>query len=330
MDTLPQTPHFEDAGGYRSQAAGPPLLQDSLSVFERGAPAPLTGQSTQVEQARAIAEVRAAVMITRDRPRDTTNAIREMREVCQILGMADRAFYAVERGNEVITGKTVHLARELARIWGNIIYGVKELAQDDVRRQSELQAYAWDIQTNTYTQLVFVVPHARYTKAHGMKKIISTQDIYENNASFAGRRLRECIFNVLPVWFHTEAADICHHTLEHGGGKPLPQRIADLEALFHAIGIDRKAILKKAGRLRMEDMQAIDVANLGVLYKSITRNEISKEAAFGLPVVVAQAPAAAPSSSGPDDPFERAASGQPPQAASRTTRAKPARRANAA
>jgi hypothetical protein len=121
------------------------------------------GQATQVEQARAIAEVRAAVMIAMDRPRDRTAAIAEMREVCGIQALADRAFFRVPRGGQHVNGETIHLARELARCWGNIDYGVKELARDDARGQSELLAFCWDLQTNARQRNhVHYPPHQRH------------------------------------------------------------------------------------------------------------------------------------------------------------------------
>src|ERR1700676_4757261 len=86
---------------------------------------PRAGQATMVEQARAIAEVRAAVMIAMDRPRDRTAAVAEMREVCGISALAERAFFRVPRGGEHVNGESIHLARELARVWGNIDFGVK-------------------------------------------------------------------------------------------------------------------------------------------------------------------------------------------------------------
>jgi hypothetical protein len=61
------------------------------------------------------------------------------------MALANRAFYSVpNRGN----GPSVHLARELARIWGNLDYGVKELRRDDAAGESEVLAFAWDQQTN--------------------------------------------------------------------------------------------------------------------------------------------------------------------------------------
>lgn len=230
------------------------------------------GQATQVEQARAIAEVRAAVMIAMDRPRDRTAAIAEMREVCSIQSLAERAFFRVPRAGSMVNGETIHLARELARCWGNIDYGVKELARDDIRGQSELLAFAWDLQTNARSEITFIIPHVR---GRGNNRLTGTQEIYENNASFAGRRLREAIFAVLPVWFKAEAAEICHNTLANGGAKTLIQRVTDLRLAFEdQYGISAKQLEKKRGR-RIDEFLPEDVAALRVIFGSLKRGEIT-------------------------------------------------------
>lgn len=234
------------------------------------------GQATMVEQARAIAEVRAGVMIAMDRPRDRSAALTEMREVCGIQGLAERAFFRVPRGGQQVNGESIHLARELARIWGNINYGVKELVRDDIKGQSELQAFSWDLQTNARSEIVFIVPH---TKGRDNRKLIGTQEIYENNASFAGRRLRETIFAVLPVWFKDEAAQLCHQTLEKGGGKPLVQRVADMRTAFEGIGVTAAQLETKRGR-RIDEFLAEDVAALGVVYRSIKQGEVTASEEF--------------------------------------------------
>lgn len=248
------------------------------------------GQATMVEQARAIAEVRAAVMIAMDRPRDRTTALAEMREVCKIKGLADRAFFRVKRGREMVNGPSIHLARELARIWGNIDFGVKELARDDLRGQSELLAFAWDMQTNARSEITFIVPHAR---GSGDKRyqLTGTQEIYENNASFAGRRLREMIFAVLPVWFREEAADLCHETIERGeGDKPLVQRIADLRGAFAELGVTAEQLEQKRGR-RIDDFLADDIAALRIVYGSLKRGEVTISEEFASEEQTAHRPA---------------------------------------
>jgi hypothetical protein len=267
------------------------------------------GQGTMVEQARAIAEVRAAVMIAMERPRDRQAAIAEMREVCGIQALAERAFFRVPRGGQQVNGESIHLARELARCWGNIDYGVKELGRDDARGQSELLAFAWDMQTNARSEITFIVPHKR-----GSKAITGTQEVYENNASFAGRRLREAIFSVLPVWFKEEAATICHQTLQKGGGKPIDQRRADCLVAFENIGVSRAQLERKQGR-KVEDLTATDLAQLGVILKSIARGEVARDEEFPRDQIAAPANA---------DGFEAASAGAAPRQAEPVAAAPPA------
>ena len=151
-------------------------------------------QVTAVEQSRAVAEVQAAVLVAQQFPRDMNRAWAEMRDACSRLALAQRAFYAVpNRG----TGPSVHLARELARIWGNLDYGVRELRRDDDAAESEMQAFAWDQQTNVRSTRSLIVPHARM-KGGKRQTLDDLGDIYLNNQNIGARAVRECMFTVLP------------------------------------------------------------------------------------------------------------------------------------
>src|SRR5690606_21535873 len=88
-------------------------------------------QATQVEQARAVAETQAAVLVAQNIPRSLSRAVQDMTETCQQKALAERAFYRYSRGGAPVTGPTIHLARELARCWGNVTYGISELSRDD-------------------------------------------------------------------------------------------------------------------------------------------------------------------------------------------------------
>lgn len=249
--------------------------------FEAAAGLPVrrpNSEATKIEQTRAVAEVQAAVTVAQARPRDTARAINEMREVCKITHLAERAFFRFPRGGQVINGASIHLARELARCWGNIDYGAKELARDDVEGASEMLAFAWDLETNTRSETTFIVPHKRDKKG-GAERLVDMRDIYENNANNAARRLRECIFSVLPIWFTEMAQDGCRETLENGGGVPLPVRVSNAVDAFAKMGIVKAQLEAKVGR-KSNDWTGEDVANLTVDFKSIRRGEISKEEIF--------------------------------------------------
>src|SRR5580698_3785894 len=162
------------------------------------------GQATAVEQSRAIAEVQAAIVVAQQCPRDITRAERAMRQSCAQKGLAERAFYRYPRAGETITGPSVQLARELARCFGNVQYGVAELRRDDGFGQSEMLAFAWDLETNTRSSTTFIVAHVRDTK-EGAKPLTDMRDIYETNANNGARRLREMIFAILAGWYTADA-----------------------------------------------------------------------------------------------------------------------------
>ena len=44
---------------------------------------------------------------------------------------------------------------------GNVQYGINELRRDDSAGESEMRAWAWDVQNNTRSVRSFIVPHAR-------------------------------------------------------------------------------------------------------------------------------------------------------------------------
>ena len=247
-------------------------LPSDMTLAQR---ATTISQQTAVEQARAVAEVQAAVIVAQQVPRDIVRARAEMRDACGHKALAERAFYRVpNRGN----GPSVHLARELARIWGNIDYGVKELRRDDLAGESEVQAYAWDVQTNTRSTRSFVVPHARM-KAGKRTPLVDLGDIYLSNQNVGARAVRECIFTVLPVEFTEEAQDACRNTLEHGEGEPLEDRIAKMVKAFDGLGVKVAQIESKLDRKRSA-WTAGDVAQMLITYKTITRDGLSVEDEF--------------------------------------------------
>jgi hypothetical protein len=242
-----------------------------------------TSQSTRVEQARAMAEVRAAMAIAMENPRSTNLARSRMHDSCNQLSLAERAFFRFPRSGGMVTGPTVHLARDLARCWGNIVHSVKELYRNDLRLESEMMAAAWDIETNTRVELGFIVPHKRDVRTD-VVAITSMRDIYENNANAGARRLREAIFGVLPLWFKEEAQELCRETLQRGanGDKPaVPLQVRKDKAIewFSAKGITREHLEDKLGE-KEGRWRPIDVAQLVIITQSLQAGETTLEMEF--------------------------------------------------
>ncbi|MFD5245060.1 hypothetical protein ACFWIW_10975 [Amycolatopsis sp. NPDC058340] len=237
------------------------------------------GQGTAVEQSRAIAEVQGAIIVAQRVPRNVAKATAAMRESCKQKFLAEKSFYAFPRAGGQVTGMSVYLARELARCWGNVQYGVDELRRDDEFGQSEMLAWAWDVETNTRVSMKFIVPHTRDRKEGGPVRLTDSRDIYESNANAGARRVRECITNILPPWFVDEAKDLARKTLVDGGGVPLQKRITDLIERFAELGVSLQQLEKKQGR-GSNAWTALDVANLTVIGRSLANREIQIEEAF--------------------------------------------------
>ena len=237
-------------------------------------PADLT-QATEVERARAVAEVQAAVVVAQNCPRDLARAEAEMRDTCSRLAVAERAFYSVPNRGQ---GASVHLARELARIWGNLTYGVRELRRDDDGGASEIEVFAWDQQSNVRASRTVQVPHARM-KGRNRQKLDDLADIVNNNNNIGARQLRECIFGLLPDWYIRAAEDVCNRTLEHGEGVSLPDRISKMIDAFAAASVSVAQLETRTGRKRGQ-WSAGDVAKLGIDYTSITRDGLDPDSIF--------------------------------------------------
>jgi len=247
-------------------------------------PATRIGQATAIELSRAEAEVKAAVFIAQQSPRNIEAAVNEMRFACRQPALAEKAFFSYPKGKDddgkpnFVTGPSIHLARELALIWGNIQHGTMELSRDTTLGQSEILAYAWDLQRNSRSSQIFIAPHVRDTR-RGKKSLTDLRDVYENNANLGARRLREAIYSVLPAWYTSEAITICQQALKQGDGEPLDERIDKAVTGYERVGVTVKQLEDKVGRPRQK-WTADDVAELGVVFRSVQRGEMSRDEAF--------------------------------------------------
>jgi hypothetical protein len=227
-------------------------------------------QGTIVEQTRAVAEVAAAIRVAQDNPRSETVARQAMAETCGRLAVANRAFYEVpNRG----AGPSIHLARELARIWGNLDYGVRELSRDDEAGTSEMQVWAWDQQTNARSTRSFIAPHVRM-KGGTRQRLTDIGDIYLSNQNVGARAVRECIFAVLPGWFVAEAEARCKDTIKNGDGRPFEERVKDAVAGFDELGVTVRQLEDRLEVLRPKWTPA-HLAQLARIYSSITVDGIT-------------------------------------------------------
>ena len=222
-----------------------------------------------IEDSRAIAEAQGKLVIAKRFPRNEVDAYAKAMEACQRPTMAAKAFYSFPRGGQTVEGPTIRFAEELARCWGNIDYGIKELSQDDGK--SEMQAYAWDLETNAQSVQNFTNPHQR-EQGKKMVKLTSQRDIYENNANMATRRLRSRILAILPSWFVEDAIEECKKTLAGRNDTPLIDRVKKMVVAFAKIGVTQEQIERRLKK-KIDTMNADDFVEYTGIFNAIKQGE---------------------------------------------------------
>ena len=222
-----------------------------------------------IEVSRAVAEAQGKLIIAKRFPRDEVQAYAMAIEACQRPAMAEKAFYSFPRGGQTVEGPTIRFAEELARCWGNIDYGIKELSQDEGK--SEMQAYAWDLETNAQSVQNFTNPHQR-EQGKKMVTLTSQRDIYENNANMATRRLRSRILAILPSWFVEDCIAECKKTLKGDNETPLTDRIKKMVVQFAKYGVTQEQIEKRLKK-KIDTMNSDDFVEYVGIFNAIKNGE---------------------------------------------------------
>lgn len=249
---------------------------NELNVFrsEEQIGQPATGAAAQMMVSRQAQEVQAAMVVAKRFPRDEVLAMDRILKACQRTSLAAAAVYEYPRGGETVTGPSIRLAEALAQNWGNVDFGVIELEQRP--GESQVMAYAWDLETNTRQSKVFTVPHIRQTKS-GSYPLKDPRDIYEMVANQGARRMRACILGVIPGDVVDAAIAQCDKTLKESNKKPLEERITNMcEAFQNDFQITADALEKYIGR-KAEAFSETDVIRLGKVYRSLKDGVIGSD-----------------------------------------------------
>ena len=217
------------------------------------------------EQQRAIAETQAAMIIALKFPRNEQKAIDKIIIACQRIKLAEAAVYSYPRGNQEISGPSIRLAEVLAQNWGNIQFGIRELSQSN--GESTVQAFAWDIETNTKQIKEFQEPHIRYSKKHGNTELTDPRDIYELVANNGARRLRACILGVIPKDISEMAIEECEKTLS-AKADTSPAAIKKMLDKFSELKVTKKMLEKKIGR-KIDTIPPATLLQLRKIYNSL-------------------------------------------------------------
>ena len=240
--------------------------------------APQHHTTTEMVISRQAQEVQAAMVIAKRFPRDEVQSFNRIMRACQRKTLAEQAVYEYPRGGTKVTGPSIRLAEAMAQNWGNLDYGIIELEQKV--GESQVMAYAWDLETNTRQTKIFSVPHIRSTKK-GNITLTDPRDIYELVANQGARRVRACILGVIPGDVIDSALAQCNATLmnDHGGA-PLVDLVRQVTGTFqNEYGVTVQMLEKFIG-CKSESFSMNDLIRLKRVYKSLKDGMAKREDYF--------------------------------------------------
>lgn len=276
-------------------------VHQNQNPFAVSAPQTQAMSTVQADSQRAVAEVQAALVIAKQFPRNPIEAYDRVMNACQRPGLAQSAVYSYARGGTSVTGPSIRLAEMLAQNWGNIQYGIRELSSEN--GESTVEAFAWDVETNTRQTKVFQVPHIRYTR-QGTKKLTDPRDIYELVANNGARRLRACILGVIPGDVVDAAVDQCERTI-HASADTSPEGVQKLIKAFEQFGVSKEDIESFIQR-RVDAITPANVVSLRKIFTSLRDGMSSAKDWFKNAKAVEVAAVEAPKPPLSDDEFNAA------------------------
>ena len=242
------------------------------------------GRSVTAEMvtSRQTQEVQGQIVMAKKFPRDYVASCNRIMQACQRKGLAEKAMYEYPRGGTKVVGPSIRLAEALAQNWGNMSFGIVELEQK--AGESQVMAYAWDLETNTRQEKIFSVPHIRSTKK-GNVPLTDPRDIYEMVANQGARRLRSCILGIIPSDVVEDAMEQCNQTLIGKADKPIIDLVKDMAAIFKKeFSVPLEAIEKYIG-CKSEAFSMNDLVRLKRVYTSLKDGMSKREEIFELPGV---------------------------------------------
>ena len=237
-----------------------------------------------VESSRAIAEAQGKLIMAKRFPRSYTESYAQAIEACQRKSFAEKAFFSYPRGGQTVTGVTIRFAEEMARCYGNLDYGIKEMSHEEGK--SEMQAYCWDLETNTVSSQNFTVEHIR--EANGRStKLTSQRDIYERTANDGARRLRSRILAILPPDLVEDCINECKKTLAGKNDVPLIDKIKNMVTGFAKLGVT-KEMLETRLKHTIETVNADELTEYIGIYNGLKQKETTISDWFEQPKTASQ------------------------------------------
>jgi hypothetical protein len=237
---------------------------------------------------REESELKAAIVLARSFPRDEPAAYARLMKSCARPGFAEGAEYSFPRGGQNVTGPSVDLAREAARCWGNIRYGLRIVSEDEDR--VHIKGYAHDCETNNMVEMEDKFAKLIQRRRKGGTGTDWVKPDERDLRELVNRRgailVRNCLLQVLPPDVIEDARAKTRETLHRAARGEIEQdrdaAIRRLALAFEQFGVGTTVLAQYLGH----DLQAItaeELAELRKVWKSMADGQSRREDHFDIP-----------------------------------------------
>ena len=203
--------------------------------------------------ASAQHEIQSAIIIAKRMPRNETQCWQKLMTASSRPTFAENAEYRFPRGKKedgtpnYVTGPSVNLAREAARIWGNIRFGLSMIRDDEESRL--IRGWAWDVETNTKVEVEddFQKLIQRKQKGQTVWVVPDERDLRELTNRRGAILVRNAILQVLPQDLIEDAMYRCAQTKEKDAQEDPDKAQKRLLVDFATLRITVEMLEKKLG-----------------------------------------------------------------------------------
>lgn len=214
-------------------------------------------------------EVQAAVILAKRFPRNEDEAYASIIRSCKRPTFAADTEYSFPRGGKTVKGPSIYLAREFARLWGNIRHGCDIVTDNNDERT--IRAWAWDVQTNTKVSSDATFKKLVQRKQwDGDTKWVQPdeRDLRELTNKHAAIAKRNCLLELLPSDMVEDACNAARTTLKDQAAQDPDAARKSLINAFSELNVPIVGLERYLGH-PLAECSPEELANLRTIYKSI-------------------------------------------------------------
>jgi hypothetical protein len=183
--------------------------------------------------------------------------------------------YAVPRGGKKVSGPSVHLAKIIAQVWGNMRIDAKVVDIDQARITSE--SVCWDLESNLAVKTQIKRSITGKTGRFSEDMITVTGNAANSIA------LRNAILSVIPKGIVDKVYNAAKQTITgdvSDKNKLIAKRVEVFAGLRDAFGVSDKEILFAVGKAAIDFVDADDIITLVGVGQAIRDGDTTVDQAF--------------------------------------------------